>query len=164
MEVGIQWIDYYRDVRNEEQDGIIQRIDSWVLEQRPIILSPGEYHEVKQRELTQGEWNMIEDKRDYWPIRIAKGVSKEQSERFKRFVPSGNGLNPDFMRYMQLQVTWTKVGAEIFSQKYGRRPDYKEQMEIVEGFADEFRVYYALREVALKQKIDYPWAGQLRRR
>lgn len=161
----VQWVDYYRDVRNEEQDSIIQRIDSWVLEQRPIILSPGEYHDAKQRELTFPELNMLEDRKDYWPIRIAKGVSKEQSERFKKFIPRGTPENQDkFYRYLQLQCAWAKVANEIFDKKYGRRPDHKEQAEIVDCFADEFRVFYTLKEVALGNTINYSWAGQLRRR
>lgn len=149
------------NVSQEEHEKIRKTLKEWILSQKPILLSPAELHDVIKKELTHDEWNLISDKRDYWPIRMAKGMRSEQQDRFLAFVPNPLENIIGFKRYMGLQAVWEHVGERLFYEKNKRLPSREDRADIVEAFSGEFRVYFALRELALKTPIEYPWAHQI---
>lgn|GEM_PF-4241432 len=164
------------DLAQEEQAGFIDassnviyypfnqeerraRIEAWLSEQRPLIVSPGEIIELRKRRLDAGEYGMIKDNlEDYWPVAFAKGMNAEQRSHFLRFNPTDDA---GFAHYTRMQLAWGAVGIKFFCDEKGRMPEMGERNGIMGRLSEEFRVFHALKTRALQERVDYSWAEEM---
>ena len=151
-------VPYESQVSQEEHSHVKNRLDEWILGND--IASKEDLAFFGKRRLTKGEWELLENKRDYWPLVVARALSEPKYHNSVREHMHYSG-DSDFRHDAEMQLAWFGVAIKLFEDSNRRLPDFGEYSSIVNGLSPVYRAFCVLKRDALKEDVNYPWAGDV---